>query len=423
MQEFINGTDEQFNMLAMSLEDNKCHVYNNCNFPGIITSSNFRLGFEKNLDNEYIVYIDKGLSTQINHEPLKLLLENGEIKFRYFDDVINFFRAFKAGYSDVQNNEGDSQICDKELIKSTIDSKQFDFNPSDISGPLKKEIFGQDEAIEQLALKVSINKMSKTPHVLPIILLGPTATGKSETAKQLAGVLSDVTGKHHDCKEIAASEFIGEHSVHRFFGAPPGYIGHGTPTLLDCVRKNPYHVIVLNEIEKADNKVLTGLMEAIDTGKLEMADNSDPINLNNCILLFTSNLPIDMNSYRNKTSFEREELCRNIFTQHCKRPEISSKIGNFIAFDNLKDEAIIDIIIKFVKSELDEYNLKLGSIDENLMVDLISNRTNYGARGIRSLIKTSIGQYLINNKQTIKDLDSCTVNVKGGINEIYIEKA
>ena len=264
--------------------------------------------------------------------------------------------------------------------------------------------------------------MRKTKKLLVMALVGPTATGKSETAKSLAEVMSHTYGTPYGFIEIAGSEFIGEHTVHRFFGAPPGYVGHGEPTILEPVRKNPHHIIVINEIEKADNKILVGLMEAIDTGKLGMADNSKPIDLNQCILLLTSNIPIDMAQYEKCTDFEKSELCRDAFTKHCGRPEISGKIGNFLVFSPLDDMATTDIIVKFVREELDSFDLKLARIDEYLMADFLKHQTKYGARGIRGLVSDSVGRHLLRNGRLEQFKDKAVV-MKGTIDNIQFETA
>ena len=253
-------------------------------------------------------------------------------------------------------------------------------------------------------------------------LIGPTATGKSETAKSLADVLTEVYGTPYGYIEIAGSEFVGEHTVHRFFGAPPGYVGYGNDTVLEPVRKNPKHVIVINEIEKADTKLLTGLMEAIDTGFLGMADNSKPIDLNQCIMFFTSNIPIDMEKYNMLSRFEKAEMCRDAFTKHCGRPEISGKIGNFVVFNVLSDAATMEIVVKFIKEELSNYDLHLVRIDEGLMLDFLRHQTKYGARGIRELVSDSIGEHLLRERK-LEALKDKSVSLRGTIGSIEFEIA
>ena len=268
---------------------------------------------------------------------------------------------------------------------------------------------------------IALNRMRKKSKLLTVMLLGPTATGKSETAKSLAGVLSDVTGTKYDFIDLAGSEFVGEHSVHRFFGAPPGYVGHGQATVLDAVRKNPYHCIVINEIEKSDPKLIEGLMEAIDTGYLGMADNSKQIDLNHCILLLTSNLPIDMEKYSAANDFQRSEMCRDAYTKHCGKPEISGKIGNFIAYQSLSVEAIARIALQFIRLELENYNLKLGTVSNQLMNYYLDCETAYGARAIALNVSSTVGKQLQRFLLRSGDPDAFagkTVSLSGPIDNI-----
>ena len=450
MREFVYGSVAQFNALDQELSAGKNYKFANRTMPDTCNPNAACLWFSKK-DDVYYLYIDKDIETSSDYPDFISFLDKGEAKFICLDDMISFFHSLQPLFLSKPNDSSDRQdpkvtandasdisvqisahsseipdsndrVVDKQkVLNITSKAEKKNVWPDDISEPLKKKIFGQDNAIDMLADKIVINMLRKEKRLLPIALLGPTATGKSETAKSLAEVMSEVYGTHYGYIEIAGSEFIGEHSVHRFFGAPPGYVGHGEATILEPVRKNPCHIIVINEIEKADEKMMVGLMEAIDTGKLGMADNSKPIDLRQCIMIFTSNIPIDMELYIESSNFERAEMCRDAFTKHCGRPEISGKIGNFLAFSPLSEEASIDIIVKFVREELDSYDLILARIDENLTADFLKHRTKYGARGIRDLVSDSLGKHLLRTHK-LKKLKHKKVNLSGSIDniEIYI---
>lgn len=437
MKEFVYGTATQFAALDRELSSGKKYKFANRQLPPSCRPGTADLWFAK-IDGTYCLYIDKGITTSADHADFKQFLECGVTKFICMDDLIAFFRALKPLFGSAdetaprpksefpvrQSEPSTADVLDKQKLKTiqAAETKSKMVWPDEIAAPLKKKVFGQDKAIDALADKVVINQMRKTKKLLVMALVGPTATGKSETAKSLAEVMSHTYGTPYGFIEIAGSEFIGEHTVHRFFGAPPGYVGNGEPTILEPVRKNPHHIIVINEIEKADNKILVGLMEAIDTGKLGMADNSKPIDLNQCILLLTSNIPIDMAQYEKCTDFEKSELCRDAFTKHCGRPEISGKIGNFLVFSPLDDMATTDIIVKFVREELDSFDLKLARIDEYLMADFLKHQTKYGARGIRGLVSDSVGRHLLRNGRLEQFKDKAVV-MKGTIDNIQFETA
>lgn len=232
--------------------------------------------------------IDHGVTTTAEDPNFARFLQDGETKFMSMEDMSEFFHSLQplfntdASASSVctekqkENSETEAVDIQSLVAERSQRDKPKLLSPDAISAPIKQKVFGQDEAIESLAELIVLNRMRKKSKLLTVMLLGPTATGKSETAKSLAEVLSDATGTKYGFIELAGNEFVGEHSVHRFFGAPPGYVGHGQPTALDAVRKNGYHCIVINEVEKADLKLIEGLMEAIDSGYLGMADNSKP---------------------------------------------------------------------------------------------------------------------------------------------------
>ena len=451
MKEFAYGTQAQFDNLEQLLSDGQCHVYHNCILPEGCTPKTARLGFEKQGD-VYILYVDKNISCTIDNPEFRQLLERGETKFICLEDMTSFLHSLQPLFpingpeipdvpivtttpvsppcavvtqpatNTTAQEEDDEPAVDKEKLReiraqTTAPKTVW---PEEIAQRLKKVVFGQDDVIDALAKKVVINRMRQDKKLLTIGLLGPTGTGKSETGKSLADILSEVYDTKFGFIDIKANQMVGEHSVHSFFGAPPGYVGHGKPTLLDPVKKNPNHVIVIEEIEKANQTVLTGLMEAIDTGILDMADNSEAINLNSCILLFTSNIPVNMKEYREASTFERGELCRDAFTKHCNRPEISGKIGNFLVFDYLPDDARADVITKFIRQELRGYNLRLKKVDPHLMNDFISHETKYGARPLMALVSDALGEQLL-AKRMLETLKGKRVSMRGTIDNIEFE--
>lgn len=452
MREFAFGTEEQFNGLDLMLQDHQCHVFNGCALPAMCEPNKARVGFEKTSDGYYILYIDKGITATTINADFNSFIDNGEIRFICLEDMIDFLHSmqplFESGGSLVTEQDEAIQppvfiaqneqpqtgnaLNQEETVTPVFDparvralQAQSDVQkmvwPEEIAEPLKGKVFGQDDVIDEIAKQVVINRMGKEKKLLVMALIGPTATGKSETAKSLASVLSEVCEVPYGCIELRGNEFLEESSVARLFGAAPGYVGYGKETALQQVRTNKRQVVVWDEIEKANLKLLDGLMEAIDTGFLGMADNSEPIDLRECIFLFTSNIPIDMEKYQGLSRFEREEMCRDAFTAHCKRPEISGKIGNFVVFNALSMEARMDILVKFIKEELDNFELKLASIDEHLLIDFLNYQSKYGARAIRGLVRKTVGEQLL-DKRKWGGLRGERVRLTGKINDICFEK-
>ena len=449
MKEFVFGTQDFFMDLDQMLSDGQCHVYHDCVLPPNCSHRTTRMGFEKE-SNKYTLYVDMGITTDVDCPEFVQLMNKGDTRFYCLDDMIGFFHGLQPLFQDTvydwvpadecssqsTRNRDASRESEKAVIVAECDEPAVDKEklreiraqaatpktvwPEEIAERLKKVIFGQDEAIDALAKKIAINRMRRDKKLLTIGLLGATGVGKSETGKSLADVLTEVYDTPFGFIDIKANQMVGEHAVNSFFGAPPGYIGYDHDSLLAPVRKNPNYVVVIEEIEKANQTVLSGLMEAIDSGYLDQANNSPPIDLNRCIMLFTSNIPVNMREYREASWFMQGEICRDAFTKYCNKPEISGKIGNFLVFETLSDEARADIITKFIRRELQSYGLRLKTVDPYLMNDFLSNETKYGARPLMALVSDAIGEQLL-AKRMMESFKGKRVSMSGTIDSIVFD--
>lgn len=424
MRRFSQSTKEDYEELDMILSDGQLHVFNNRELPVGCNPRKTRIGFEKE-EGIYTLYVDTGVETNINNEDFVLLLRNGELKFVGIDDLMSFFTATKVlfdvnssessdyGEHSFKESETSTEITSTEekiqVNNAVIDRKKLEeINkernqikevwPEDISSALKKQIYGQDRAIDALAEGIATNYMRNSEKVYVALLLGPPAAGKTETGKLLPEILSGLYGRDYGFIKIDCNTYKREHTIHSILGAPPSYVGCGKPTLLDPIRKNPYHVVLFDEIEKAHEDLMVALMEALDTGFLSMADNSPKIDMNKCIVLFTSNIPMDMKAYNGASEYEKNEMCKDVFTKHCGRPEVSRRIRDFMVFDPVSDDAKIDIIIKFSKRVLADYGAELFHIDESLMSDFLKFRTKYGASEIGNYVERSISRAIIKSR-------------------------
>ena len=150
--------------------------------------------------------------------------------------------------------------------------------------------------------------------------------------KNFRKALEKLTGQQYGFQQIPLNEFIGEHSINRFFGSPPSYMGYKDPTIFEPVRKNPYQVFLLDEIEKATDRIYTGLMECFSNGVVHLADNSPDIDLCHVIFIITSNITIDMSAYNMASSFKKKEICRDTLAKACGHPEIAGKLQIVLHF-------------------------------------------------------------------------------------------
>lgn len=354
----------------------------------------------------------------IAYDPEK---ENGTVRVVGLDEVWNYSaksaRDPVAGEMDTEN-EG---IVDKEKVRRLEqEERRKVIWPDELASELEKEIYGQDEAIRKISELVAANLRRENPEVEVIVLFGPTGVGKTEVGKMLPETLTKLTGVKYDLRQIALNEFVGEHSINRFFGAPPSYVGYKDPTIFEPVRTNPYQVFLLDEIEKATDRIWTGLMEAFSTGMVHMADNSPDIDLGHAIFIITSNIPVDINAYNAASPFQKKEICRDVLAKACGHPEIAGKITNCIAFQPLSEDALTDIVSKFVIDELRNYGMELARMDEALMVQLKKQHSSYGARGVRDAVREALTNKTIYDRNMDRYKGKRVV-LNGDIEDIRIE--
>lgn len=235
MKEFVFGTAAQFDWLEALLADGRCHVFEHCVLPPGCTPGTARLGFEKN-SSVYILYIDYGIKTTVQDAKFCSLLEQGEVRFVCMQDMVEFLYALQPLFGAAAPSAGaepdrapaappvaeetpsEDDVVDMAAVLEQREKREQPqlVDPEKISGPLKKHVFGQDDALNDIAELVAVHKMQKKEKILTVMLLGPTATGKSETAKSLAKILTEIYGTEYGCIEVAGSEFASSHTVNRF---------------------------------------------------------------------------------------------------------------------------------------------------------------------------------------------------------------
>jgi len=260
-------------------------------------------------------------------------------------------------------------------------------------GELAKRVIGQKEAIQSVSNAVRRARAGLQDPDRPLgsfIFLGPTGVGKTELARSLADFLFD---SEQAMIRIDMSEFMEKHSVARLIGAPPGYVGYDEGGYLtEAVRRRPYAVILLDEIEKAHPDVFNVLLQVLDDGR--MTDGKGrTVDFRNAIMIMTSNLGSDL-IMKMAENQEGEENIKNqieeILHQQFK-PEFLNRIDETIIFHSLSKEdmsGIIDIQLKRLKKRLQEKNISL-EIGEKTKTFLIDSGYNplFGARPLKRAIQ------------------------------------
>jgi ATP-dependent Clp protease ATP-binding subunit ClpB len=273
---------------------------------------------------------------------------------------------------------------------------------------LHKRVVGQDEAVVAVANAIRRSRAGLQDKNRPIgsfIFIGTTGVGKTELARSLADILFD---DEHAMIRIDMSEYMEKHSVSRLIGAPPGYVGYEEGgQLTEAVRRRPYSVILLDEIEKAHPDVFNVLLQVLDDGRL--TDNQGrTVNFKNTIIIMTSN--IGSHLIQEKMSGLTEENINSIMSEletsltgllrQTIRPEFLNRVDEIVLFKPLlKRElvGIIDIQLRMVEKLLQDKNMKIEVTDK--AKEFLLERgydVTYGARPL----KRTIQRYVLNPLST-----------------------
>ena len=279
---------------------------------------------------------------------------------------------------------------------------------------MKKRVKGQDEAIKLVSEAIIRARAGIKDPKRPIgsfIFLGPTGVGKTEVARTLAYELFD--DERHMIR-IDMSEYMEAHSVSRLVGAPPGYVGYDEGgQLTEAVRRNPYSIVLFDEIEKAHRDVFNILLQILDDGRITDSQGRT-VDFKNTIIIMTSNIGSEYILENNENA---NEMVMNEL-RHTFKPEFLNRIDEIIMFKSLSKEVVyevLDKIIKEIEMRLSDkkITLKLTEKAKNYIIDH-SYDENYGARPIKRYVtrnlETILASAIIEDK--IKFGSTVTVDVK-----------
>ena len=307
-------------------------------------------------------------------------------------------------------------LIDKEMIcnivsqwtgvpVNKIDEKENSklINLEDI---LHERVIGQDKAIQSVSRAIIRSRTGFKSENRPsgsFVFMGPTGVGKTELAKTISDFLFNRKNSFYN---INMSEFMEPHSVSKLIGSPPGYVGYeDSGQLTEFVRKNPYCVVLLDEIEKAHPSVFNLFLQVMEEGTLTDSKGKK-VNFKDTILIMTSNIAADQIQRGGRLGFEinssesdknKEDMVKDELKKHFS-PEFLNRIDDVIYFQPLKEEEVFQIIDLFIK----EFNKKLLIRGITLNVTEEAKKLllkkgydkNYGARPLRRVFQREIEDYI-----------------------------
>ena len=282
---------------------------------------------------------------------------------------------------------------------------------------LHARVVGQDEAVKAVSeaiLRARAGIKDPNRPIGSFIFLGPTGVGKTELAKTLAEALFD---DERSMIRIDMSEYMEKHSVSRLIGAPPGYVGYDEGgQLTEAVRRRPYSVILLDEIEKAHRDVFNVLLQILDDGRLTDGKGR-VVNFKNTVIIMTSNL--GSHEILNKSYDEAKGAVKEILKDYF-RPEFLNRVDDIIVFKALQKEQVKNIAAIMLKSLSDrlekQIKISLKWTDEALTA--LADKgfdPNFGARPLRRLlthtVETSLSKQII--RGDVREGDTVEIGYDG----------
>lgn len=267
-----------------------------------------------------------------------------------------------------------------------------------LSRNLKMVVFGQNSAIETLTDAIHLSRSGLGNEDKPIgsfMFAGPTGVGKTEVTQQLAKIMGV------ELLRFDMSEYMERHAVSRLIGAPPGYVGFDQGGLLtDAVIKNPYSVVLLDEIEKAHSDIYNILLQVMDHGTLT-DNNGRKVDFRNVVLVMTTNAGVQ-ETVRTSIGFKQQDHSHDALSEINKvfTPEFRNRLDATIWFNHLDQEVILQVVDKFLielQAQLDEKGVSLEVTDaaRNYLAEKGYDKA-MGARPMSRLIKEEVKKELAN---------------------------
>ncbi len=343
--EYRNGFEKD---KALSRRFSKIDI----NEPSVKVSIKILKGLKQKYEQHHnIIYTEKSLITAVE-------LSKRYITDRFLpdkaidiiDETAASFHLLKNKKKKVTANDIETTIGKIVGISTSKVSSDETMSLENLESDLQKRVIGQDTAVTEVSKAIKISKAGLTPEDKPIasfLFSGPTGVGKTELAISLSKTLGI------NFERFDMSEYMEKHALSRLVGAPPGYVGYEQGGLLtECIKKHPYTVLLLDEIEKAHPDLVNILLQIMDSATLT-DNNGYKANFQNVILIMTSNIGATARSvmgFNKDDSIAKNEELKSFFT-----PEFRNRLDAIVEFNQLDIKTVNGIVAKFI----DELNIEL----------------------------------------------------------------
>ena len=397
--------------------------------------------FNENWKNEKnsIVEIQK-LKTEIEENKNKLnilqrngkLSEAGELAYSKIPELEKNLRKLESNkkLKTILSKEVTSQEIAEVISKATgiPIQKMLEGEKEKILNmekDLKEKVIGQHKAISTISKCILRSRAGIQDPNRPMgifLFLGPTGVGKTELTKVLADYLFD---NHKSLLRLDMSELMEKHSVSKLIGPPPGYVGFESGGLLtESVRRKPYQVILLDEIEKAHSDIYNILLQVFDEGRLTDS-HGRTVNFRNTLIIMTSNIGAENITFSEDQKKEIEVFTQEKIKDQIKihfKPEFLNRLDDIIIFNRLTKEEmikIVDIQIKDLVQKLNDKKIKI-SFEESAKEWLVTEgfSPDYGARPLKRVIQSYVIDELASSILSNKISEEKSIRVSSESNEL-----
>jgi len=382
--EYRNGFEKD---KALSRRFSKVDI----NEPSLETSYLILKGLQKKYEKHHNVkYTNKALKTAIDLSK-RYITDRflPDVAIDLIDETAASFHLKKSKRSKVSASDIQRTIASIVGISNNKMNSDETLALQNLEEDLKKQVIGQEQAVMAVTQAIKISKAGLTPKNKPIasfLFLGPTGVGKTE----LAIALSQRLGIHFE--KFDMSEYMEKHTLSRLVGAPPGYVGFEQGGLLtEAVKKHPYSVVLLDEIEKAHPDLVNILLQIMDSATLT-DNNGYKANFQNVILIMTSNIGATARAvmgFNKDESLSANEELKSFFT-----PEFRNRLDAIVDFKQLSHATVIGIVQKFIEELNQELkNKKINILLDEDTLEFIAKKAyskEMGARPIKRYIQDNI---------------------------------